>query len=138
MHPVTRTSGVAISALVAATAAVLLLLPGYSRARTPRDAVTSAAVVVASPGAARARPLSTPRPYPGMATPGVLSSPACRVTGDGTAGARPAAIGRHPCRQHCSAPDQARRGRPGGPPPPGTACYTVSTVPAAGAGRGNS
>jgi hypothetical protein len=61
MHSVTKASGVAISALVAATATILLLLPGYTGARTPRGAVTSAAVVT-SPGTASARPLSPPRP----------------------------------------------------------------------------
>jgi hypothetical protein len=136
MHPVTKASGVAISALVAATATVLLLLPGYTRTPAPRGAVTSAAVVVASPGTASARPLSTPRPRPGAVGP--TASPACRATGDGTAGARPSAIGRQPCRHHSTAPGQAHRGRPGGPPPPGTAGHTVGTVPAARTGTGQS
>jgi hypothetical protein len=137
MHPVTKTSGVAISALVAATATVLLL-PGYTRARTPRGAVTSAAVVVVTPGTAGARPVSTPRPRPGAAGPAARSSPPCRVTGDGTGGARPAGIGRHPCRHHDPAPGQGYRCWPGGPPPPGTGGHNAGTVPAAGAGRGNS
>ena len=138
MHPVTKISGVAISALVAATATVLLLLPGYTRARTPQGAVTSAVVVVASPGTAGARPPSTPRPRPEAAGP--TTSPACRAPGDGTAGARPAVIGRHPCRHHGTAPGQADHCRPGGPPSPGTACHSVGTVPAArtGTGQGHS
>jgi hypothetical protein len=148
MHPVTKTSGVAISALVAATATVLLLLPGYSRARAPRGAVTSAAVVVASPGPARTRPLATPRPRPAAAGPGAWSWPGCRIagdgtiTGDGTAGARPAACGRHPCRHppHLwgALPGQAHRGPPARPaplppaPPPAAACRAVGAAPVAG------
>jgi hypothetical protein len=140
MHPVTKTSGVAISALVAATATVLLLLPGYSRARAPRGAVTSAAVVVASPGPARARPLATPRPRPAAAGPGAWSAPGCRVAGDGTAGAHPATCGRHPCRHPLHhwgpVPGQAHRGppaRPAPPPlPPAAACRAVGAAPAAG------
>ena len=125
MHPVTKTSGVAISALVAATATVLLLLPGYSRAHAPRGAVTSAAVVVTAPGPARARPLATPRPRPAAAGHGAWSAPGCRLTGDGTAGDRPAACGRHPCRHPSHhwgpIPGRAHRGPaawPASPPPP--------------------
>jgi hypothetical protein len=146
MHPVTKTSGVAISALVAATATVLLLLPGYPRAHAPRDAVTSAAVVVASPGPARARPLATPRPRPAAAGPGAWSAPGCRITGDGTAGARPAACGRHPCRypsHHWGPiPGRAHRGPPARPapppppfppaPPPAAACRAVGAAHVAG------
>ena len=146
MHPVTRTSGVAISALVAATATVLLLLPEYPRARAPQGAVTSAAVVMATPSPARARPLGTPRPRPGAAGPGARSPAGCRITGDGAAGARPADCGRQPCRHpphHWGlvpgpahgglVPGPAHGGRPGGRPATAAACLAVGAVPAAGA-----
>ena len=144
MHPVTKASGVAISALVAATATVLLLLPGYSRAHAPRGAVTSAAVVVASPGPARARPSATPWPRPGAASPGAWSAPGCRITGDGTAGTRPAACGRHPCRHPSHhwgpIPGRAHRRPPARPappppspaPPPAAACRAVGAAHVAG------
>ncbi len=98
MHSLTKASGVAVSVLVAATASVLLLLPGHSRMRTSRGAGMTPAIMVAS--------ATPPPPGPTLAVSGAAQSclppaaPAqhCRASGDRTGGARAATAGRRRCR----------------------------------------
>jgi len=99
MDSVTKASGVAVSMLVAATASVLLLLPGPPRLRTSRDMGTTPAVMVAS--ATATPPPAAPLPLTGAAhrcLPPVAPSQPCRVTGDGTGGARAITARRRLCR----------------------------------------
>ena len=129
MGSVTKGSGIAVSALVAATASVLLLVPGHPRAGYPQGAGTSRGVMVVS--AAAASPPGTARPggrRPGAGAPArdrppAGPRPACRAAGAHGGRARPgvtvprqrgggpAAARRESCRAtavHC---DQESRGR---------------------------
>jgi hypothetical protein len=98
MHSLTKVSGIAVSVLVAATASVLLLLPGHPRMRTSRGAGMTPAIMVAS---------ATP-PAPGRTLvvsgtaqrclPPAAPAQHCRVSGDSTGGARADTAGRRRCR----------------------------------------
>ncbi len=110
MDSLTKASGVAVSMLVAATASVLLLLPGHPRMRTSRGTGMTPAVMVAS---ATATP-SGPSPVLSGAAHRCLPPAApwqhCRVSGDSTGGTRAATAGRRRCRHGPAA---------AGPPGPG-------------------
>ena len=121
MDSLTKGSGVAVSVLVAATASVLLLLPGHPRAGTWQD-VTSGGITTASAAATSSSAiprLGGPRPATGTPAPdrrAAGSRPACRAAGAHASWARPGP-GRQPGRRH----------RPGGrrPAKPGS-CHTPS------------
>jgi len=86
MDSLTKGSGVAVSVLVAATASVLLLLPGHPRASSWRD-VTSGAITTSSAAATSSSAIPRPGgPHPATATPApdlraAGSRPACRAAG---------------------------------------------------------
>jgi hypothetical protein len=120
MDSLTKGSGIAVSVLVAATASVLLLLPGHPRAGSWRGPGTSGGVVVASaaatsssgtpPGPGRRHPAaSTPAPD----RPAAGSRPFCRATGRTAAGSGPP----RPARRIAAA--SLRRSGPDGAVPPG-------------------
>jgi hypothetical protein len=67
MDSLTRGSGIAVSMLVAATASVLLLLPGHPRAGSLRDPGPSGGAMMAS--AVVTSSLDTPRPGGGTRPP---------------------------------------------------------------------
>ena len=122
MDSVTKGSGIAVSVLVAATASVLLLVPGHSRAGywqgtgTARGGmVISAAAAPAGPGGWRpaAGPPGRDRPAagpPGRDRPAAGPRPACRAAGapggrarpgvtvSGQRGGGPAAVRRGSCQ----------------------------------------
>ncbi len=99
MDSLTKASGVAVSVLVAATASVLLLLPGHPRMRTSRGAGMTPAVMVASATATPSRrPSLTLSGAAHRCLPPVAPSEHCRVSGDSTGGARAATAGRRRCR----------------------------------------
>jgi hypothetical protein len=114
MDSLTKASGVAVSVLVAATASVLLLLPGHPRMRTSRGAGMTPAVMVAS---ATATPPRRPAPTLSGAAhrclPPVAPSEHCRVSGDSTGGARAATAGRRRCRHGPPTTSQSTTGQPG-------------------------
>ena len=115
MDSVTKASGVAVSMLVAATASVLLLLPGPPRLRAPRGTGTTPAVMVASATATPPRRAAAV-PLTGAAhrcLPPVAPSPPCRVTGGGTGGARASTAGHRLCRHR---PPATGLSRPPGAP----------------------
>jgi hypothetical protein len=112
MHSLTKVSGIAVSVLVAATASVLLLLPGHPRMRTSRGAGMTPAIMVAS--------ATPPAPGPTLAVSGAAqgclppAAPAqhCRALGDSTGGARAAIAGRRRCRHGPLATAQPRTALP--------------------------
>jgi hypothetical protein len=112
MHSLTKVSGIAVSVLVAATASVLLLLPGHPRMRTSRGAGMIPAIMVAS--------ATPPAPGPTLAVSGAAqhclppAAPAqyCRASGDSTGGARAATAGRRRCRHGPLATTQPRTTQP--------------------------
>ncbi len=87
MDSLTKGSGIAVSALIAATASVVLLLPGHPRTGSWQSTGTSGGVMVASAAATSAP--SPPQPggrlpaasMPAPARPAASSHPACRSTG---------------------------------------------------------
>ena len=109
MDSLTKTSGVAVSVLAAATASVLLLLPARPGGRTPQVLSTSAGVLVAS---AAARAPASPRTLTGTARPGGAPAQPGQVrgaTGEGTRGARVVPAWRDRCRRGTPAPGRLRR-----------------------------
>jgi hypothetical protein len=117
MDSLTKGSGIAVSVLVAATASILLLLPGHPET-TPSGSATSgltmaSAAATSSPAALRpgGMRLVTRAPAPDRRPPG--SRPACRTAGGHGS---PAGPGRR----------AALRDRDGGPGPvrPGS-CHTA-------------
>ena len=86
MDSVTKGSGIAVSALIAATASVLLLVPGHPRAGYWPGTGTSRGVMVVS---AAASPSGTAGPSrrrlaagaPAHDRPAARPGPACRATG---------------------------------------------------------
>jgi hypothetical protein len=98
MQSLTKASGIAVSVLVAATASVLLVLPGHPRMRTSRGTGMTPAIMVAS--------ATPPLPGPTLAVSGAAhgclppAAPAqhCRAWGDSTGGTRAATAGRRRCR----------------------------------------
>jgi len=96
MDSLTKGSGVAVSVLVAATASVLLLLPGHPRASAWRD-VTSGGITTSTSASAATSSSAIPRPgTPGPATGtpapdgrAAGSRPACRAAGAHGSRARP-------------------------------------------------
>ena len=87
MNSVTRGSGIALSVLVAATASVLLLVPGHPRAGSWRGTGGPGGVMVAT--AAATSPAGTPGPggrpqavsTPAAGRPAAGSRPVCRAAG---------------------------------------------------------
>jgi hypothetical protein len=98
MDSLTKASGVAVSMLVAATASVLLLLPGHPRVRTSRGAGMTPAVMVASATATPPRPAVALSGAADRCLPPVAPSQYCRVSGDSTGGARASTAGHRRCR----------------------------------------
>jgi len=108
MDSLTKGSGIAVSALIAATATVLLLLPGHPRAAPGVMMATAAAT--SSPGTPEPgpRPPATSTPAPGR--PAAGWRPACGATGapggraraartgQGRYGERPAQVRAGSCR----------------------------------------
>ena len=94
MDSVTKGSGVAVSVLVAATASVLLLLPGHPRASSWHD-VTSGGITTSSAAATSSSAIRTSGgPRPATATPAqdrrpAGSRPACRAAWAHGSRARP-------------------------------------------------
>ena len=122
MDSLTKASGVAVSVLVAATASVLLLLPGHPRMRTSRGAGMTPAVMVASATATPSRrPSLTLSGAAHRCLPPVAPSEHCRVSGDSTGGARAATAGRRRCRH--------------GPPTAGQPTASQPTAGQPGTGR---
>ena len=133
MGSVTKGSGIAVSALVAATASVLLLVPGHTRAGYWRGTGTSRGVMVVSAAAAspsgtagpsgRRPAAAPPHDRPAAADRPAVPRPACRATGahggragpgvtvPGKRGGRTATAGRGSCRAPRMPPDQESRGR---------------------------
>ena len=129
MGSVTKGSGIAVSALVAATASVLLLVPGHARAGYWRGTGTSRGVMVVSAAAASPSGPAGPsgrRPVaaPAQDRPAAAPRPACRATGahGGQAGpgvtvpgqrggGGPATARRGSCRALRMPPRQESRGR---------------------------
>ncbi len=125
MDSLTKASGVAVSMLVAATASVLLLLPGHPRMRTSRGTGMTPAIMAASATA------SPPGPSPVLSgaadrcLPPAAPSQHCRASGDSTGGTRAAIAGRRRCRHGPAAasqpgtpgPGQPRSDQPGTPGP---------------------
>jgi hypothetical protein len=112
MDSLTKASGVAVSMLVAATASVLLLLPGHPRMRTSRGTGMTPAIMVAS---ATAPPPGSPPVLSGAADhclPPAALSQHCRVSGDSTGGTRAATAGRRRCRHGPAAAGQPGTGQP--------------------------
>jgi len=110
----TKASGVAVSVLVAATASVLLLLPGHPRMRTSRGAGMTPAVMVASATATPSRrPSLTLSGAAHRCLPPLAPSEHCRVSGDSTGGARAATAGRRRCRHGPPTAGQPTAGQPG-------------------------
>ena len=108
MDSLTKASGVAVSMLVAATASVLLLLPGHPRMRTSRGAGMTPAVMVASATATPPGPSPVLSGAAHRCLPPVAPTQHCRVSGDSTGGTRAATAGRRRCRH-----GPAATGRPG-------------------------
>ena len=98
MGSLTKASGVAVSMLVAATASVLLLLPGHPRMRTSRGAGMTPAVMVASATATPPGPSPVLSGAAHRCLPPVALTQHCRVSGDSTGGTRAATAGRRRCR----------------------------------------
>ncbi len=95
MDSLTKGSGIAVSMLVAATASVLLLLPGHPRAGSLRNPAASGGAMMAA--AVVTSSSDTPRPggrYPAASTPvphrpATGSPPVCRAAGRDPARAHP-------------------------------------------------
>ncbi len=111
MDSLTKASGVAVSMLVAATASVLLVLPGHPRVRTSRGAGMTPAVMVASATATPHRPALALSGAAHRCLPPAAPSQNCRVSGDSTGGTRAATAGRRRCRH-----GQPGTGQPGAGP----------------------
>lgn len=95
MDSLTKGSGIAVSALIAATATVLLLLPGHPRAAPGVMMATAAATSSSGTPEPSPRLPATSTPAPGR--PAAGARPACRATGahDGRARAARTGQGRH-------------------------------------------
>jgi hypothetical protein len=115
MDSLTKGSGVAVSVLVAATASVLLLLPGHPRPGTWRDA-TSGGITMASAAATSSSAiprLGSPPPATGTPAPdrrAAGSRPACRAAGAHGSWARPGPGHRPGLRYRGGGTRQARPG----------------------------
>jgi hypothetical protein len=120
MDSVTRGSGIALSVLIAATASILLLLPGKPAGSgpgpgTPGRVVMASAVATSTWGTLGSQPAASSRDG-GQAAPGLR--PGCRAAGAhrGQAGvglttvrprqARPGAVRARSCRQRGALRDQ--------------------------------
>ncbi len=112
MGSLTKASGVAVSMLVAATASVLLLLPGHPRMRTSRGAGMTPAVMVASATATPPGPSPVLSGAAHRCLPPVALTQHCRVSGDSTGGTRAATAGRRRCRHGPAGTGRPDPGRP--------------------------
>ena len=97
MDSVTKGSAIAVSVLVAATASVLLLVPGHSRAdHWPGTGTARGGMVVSAALGWRPVGRTGGRPRPAGLAPGGRDRPG--VTASGQRGGGPAAVGRGSCR----------------------------------------
>jgi hypothetical protein len=105
MDSLTKGSGIAVSALIAATATVLLLLPGHPRAAPGVMMATAAATSSSGTPEPSLRLPATSTPAPGR--PAAGARPACRATGAHDGRARAARTGQG---RHSDGPAQVRAG----------------------------
>lgn len=105
MDSLTKGSGIAVSALIAATATVLLLLPGHPRAAPGVMMATAAATSSSGTPEPSLQLPDTSTPAPGR--PAAGARPACRATGTHDGRARAARTGQG---RHSDEPAQVRAG----------------------------